>query len=91
MATLPDDTSNAPVAASAHRAPPMRRRLGNVALGAASGGVAGWLTVKVAGVDGVFIWWIIGALAALGAAFGYRYGRGVVKATFKALSEAAND
>jgi hypothetical protein len=56
-----------------------------------SGGVAGWLTVWLAGVTGVLHWWIIGALSALGAAFGYRYGRRVVAATFEALADAALD
>jgi hypothetical protein len=67
------------------------RQVGNVALGAASGGVAGWLTVLLAGVSGALSWWIIGGISALGAAFGYRYGRRVIAATFKALAEAATD
>ena len=53
--------------------------------------MAGWLTVLLAGIDGELSWWIISGLAALGAAFGHRYGRGVVEATFKALYEAADD
>jgi len=53
--------------------------------------VAGWLSVLLAGVDGVLPGWIVGGLAALGAGFGYRYGRGVAKATFTALYEAADD
>jgi hypothetical protein len=36
-------------------------------------------------------WWIIGALSALGAVFGYRFGRRVVAATFEALIDAAAD
>jgi len=72
------------------RAATVRRRLGNVVLGAGSGGTAGWLAAVLAGVDGILLWWIMGGLAALGAAFGYRYGRGVVKATFKALGDAAD-
>jgi len=91
MAALPPDTSNARLAAPQRRAAPLRRRVGNAALGAVSGGVAGWLSVLLAGVDGVLPGWIIGGLAALGAGFGYRYGRGVAKATFTALYEAADD
>jgi hypothetical protein len=45
----------------------------------------------LAGVRGVLYWWIIAGLAALGAVFGYRYGRRVVAATFEALAEAADD
>ena len=69
----------------------LRRRVGNVALGAVSGGVAGWLAVLFAGVSGALPWWIIGALSALGAVFGYRFGRRVVAATFEALIDAAAD
>ena len=81
----------APEAGPQRRAATVRWRLGNVILGAGSGGAAGWLAALLAGVDGMLLWWIMGGLAALGAAFGYRYGRGVVKATFKALGEAAED
>ena len=78
-----------PRAAPRRRRPlTLRRRLGNALLGALSGAVAGWLAVVFAEVEGVLPRWIIGVLAALGAAFGYRYGRGVVAATFKALGEA---
>ena len=47
--------------------------------------MAGWLAVSFAGVDGALAWWISGGLAALAAAFGYRYGRGVVAAAFESL------
>ena len=57
-------------------------------LGAASGGVTGWLTVWWGGVGGSLHWWIIGGLAALAAGLGYRHGRGVVAASFKAFGEA---
>jgi hypothetical protein len=40
-------------------------------------------------VGGVLHWWFIGGLAVLAAALGYRYGRGVVVATFKAFGDAA--
>lgn len=91
MAALPPGVSNARVAAPQRDRVPLRRRVGNAALGAGSGGVAGWLCVLLAGVDGALAWWIIGGLAGLGAVFGYRYGRGVAKATFKALYEADDD
>ena len=82
------DASNPRAAPRRRRPLTLRRRLGNAMLGALSGAVAGWLAVLSAGVDGVLPRWIIGVLAALGAAFGYRYGRSVVAATFNALGEA---
>lgn len=91
MADLQQDRLTQLQLTSRRRAPTLRRRLENIALGAVSGGVAGWLTVLLAGVSGALPWWIIGGLSALGAAFGYRYGRRVVAATFKALAEAAAD
>ena len=89
MPDLPEHELSSPEPRRQRRVPTLRRRLFNSALGAASGGVAGWLTTLLAGVDGIWPTWIIAVLAVLGAVFGYRYGRSVVVATFKALNEAA--
>jgi len=91
MSSLEQDTVNPQEPPRRRRVLTLRRRVVNVALGAASGGVAGWLTVLFAGVSGALPLWIIGGLSALGAGFGYRYGRRVVAATFEALAEAATD
>ena len=89
---MPDITPPRPGSPPPTRRPRMLSAFGRVegaVLGAVSGGVAGWLTVWWGGVGGVLHWWFIGGLAVLAAALGYRYGRGVVVATFKAFGDAA--
>jgi len=67
----------------------LRRRLEGAALGVVSGGAAGWIAVLVAGVHGSIQWWLIAGIAVLAAALGYRFGRGVVAATFLSLFQGS--
>jgi hypothetical protein len=88
MPDLPRDTLSSPEPTPRRRLLTRGQRLEGAVLGAVSGGVVGWLTAWQGDVHGGFFWWVITGLAVLAAAFGYRYGRGVVKATFKAFGEA---
>ena len=72
-------------------APSSWRRAGHAALGAASAGVAGGLTVLLAAPPTFIIPWFVGGLALLGAGLGYRHGRGVMRAAASAFAEASND
>ena len=66
----------------------LRRRVEGTALGAVSGGAAGWLATALGDVHGDMRLWMMFGLATLAAVLGYRYGRSVVVAIFSAFSEA---
>ena len=87
MPDLPQDVTP-PEAVS--RVLTLRRRLEGAALGAVSGGAAGWLAALIGDVHGVMHWWVAAGLAAIVAALGYRYGRSVIQAIFMAFAEAGD-
>lgn len=89
MPDLLPNTVSPPEPVRRRRVVTLRRRLEGLALGALSGGAAGWLAVLVGDIHGTWHWWIIAGLAALAAALGYRFGRGVVAATLVSLIESA--
>ena len=88
MPDLPSETASSPEPVG-RRVLTLRRRLEGAALGVVSGGAAGWIAVLVAGVHGNLQWWLIASMAALAAALGYRFGRGVVAATFLSLIQGS--
>jgi hypothetical protein len=59
------------------------------ALGVLSGGATGWIAVRFADIHGDAHLWIIAGVAAFAATLGYRYGRGVVAATFLSLIQGS--
>ena len=69
---------------------PWPRRLANAALGALAAGGAGAATVWLAAPPDRVVPWFVGGMAALGAALGYRHGRGVARAAAQALWEASD-
>lgn len=64
------------------------RRIVNAGIGAVAGGAAGAATVWLAAPPDRFAPWFIGLLTLLGATLGYRYGRGVVRATALSFRDA---
>ena len=91
--TMPSPSDGAPppeaIDYSPRRGPSMARRIGNAALGAASGGTVAWLTMLLAAPPFAAAWLVV-PLALLGAGFGFYYGRRVVRATAQAFLEAAD-
>jgi hypothetical protein len=65
-----------------------RRRLANAVLGASAAGGCGAITVWLAAPPDRVVPWFVGGMALLGAALGYRHGRGVVRSAGRALLEA---
>ena len=88
MPDLPSQTES-PREPVGRRVLTLRRRLEGAALGVVSGGAAGWIAVLVAGVHGSMQWWLIAGITSLAAALGYRFGRGVVAATFLSLVQGS--
>lgn len=70
------------------RPPSLPRRIANAALGAIASGAAGGATVWLAAPPDRIVPWFVGGMALLGAALGFRYGRGVVRSAGQALLEA---
>lgn len=67
---------------------PRTRRIANACIGALAGGAAGAAAGWLAFPPDRIVPWIIGTLALLGAALGYRHGRGVVRAAARSLFAA---
>ena len=89
MPDLPSDNVSLAESTREPRVLTLRRRVEGAALGVVSGGAAGWIAVLVAGVHGSMRWGLIAGIAALAAALGYRFGRGVVAATFLSLMQGS--
>ena len=89
MSDHPSESVSAAEVTAEPRVLTLRRRVEGAALGVASGGAAGWIAVLVAGVHGGMRWGLITGIAVLAAALGYRFGRGVVAATFLSLVQGS--